>query len=91
MKKDNKTIAITLRFWTDNLPAKVGKKSDMTPMWSSGMVVLEGNKTKGLKAQVTPFNSLENAQMVIKKVLMKNKIVLVVDSGRSLREDRRSQ
>jgi hypothetical protein len=59
--KDSETIAITLRFWTDNLPAKGGKKADITPMWSSGMAALEANKTKGLKAQARPFNSLESA------------------------------
>jgi len=27
MKKDKKTIGITIRFFTDNLPEKVGRKS----------------------------------------------------------------
>lgn len=31
MKKDNKTIGITIRFFTNDLPCRVGTKKDQIP------------------------------------------------------------
>lgn len=53
--KDNKTIAITLRFWTNDLEVVSGSKKQVA-CWDSGMAIMEKNDSKGIKHIVAPFN-----------------------------------
>lgn len=74
MKQDNKTIGITLRFFTNNLPDKVGSGNKQTPFWTVGTAALEGNATKGIKAQSVIFHSIEDIPAVLRKIMMKAKL-----------------
>lgn len=77
MKKDNKTISLTVYFFTNDLPRRVG---DKTPFWPNGSIHLKANKTKGLKSQEAIFNSIENIPEVIKSVLSKGNLVVMPKS-----------
>lgn len=48
-KTDNKTIGITIRFFTNDLPGRVGTDHKQIPFWTCGNVHLEANQTKGIK------------------------------------------
>jgi len=89
MKKDNKTIGITVRFFTNHLPGRVGGKSDQIPFWTIGNVHLEANKTKGIKPQDEMFNYFEDIPRAIKVVLSKSKLVAVEDVAYSMRAEKR--
>ena len=79
--KNNKTIGITLRFFTDNLPKKVGNKDCMTPCWSNGNAFLEANKEKGIKSQRAMFHYLDDIPRVIRQLMKDGKIAYVEDVG----------
>ncbi|MBU4369446.1 DUF4357 domain-containing protein [Patescibacteria group bacterium] len=83
MKKDNKTIGITIRFFTNNLPNKVGKNKDKTPFWTCGNAHLEANKTKGIKPQNEIFNYFDDIPRAVNKVMRKAKLVAVEDMAYS--------
>lgn len=89
MKKDNKTIGVTIRFFTNDLPGCVGSKKDQTPFWTCGNVHLEANKTKGIKTQDEMFNYFEDIPRAIKVVLSKSKLVAVEDVAYSMRAEKR--
>ena len=89
MRKDNKTIGITIRFFTNNLPEKVGGKMDQIPFWTCGNVHLHANKTKGIKPQDEMFNYFEDIPRAIKTVLSKSKMVAVEDVAYSMRAEKR--
>lgn len=89
MKKDNKTIGITIRFFTNNLPDHVGAKNDSIPFWTCGNVHLEANKTKGIKTKDEMFNYFEDIPRAIKVVLSKSKLVAVEDVAYSMRAENR--
>jgi len=74
--KDNKTIGLTVRFWTNDLPDKIGEK--YTPVWNSGSIVVEANKNLGIKASSKVFNNIAEIETVIKQLLTKNKIAIIV-------------
>ena len=76
-KKDNKTVAITLRFFTNDLPEKVGTNKKQTPVWSVGNAILESNTTRGLKAKNEFFYYFDDIPRAIEKVLKDSKIVIV--------------
>ncbi len=78
--RDNKTVAITLRFWTNNLEV-VTDKHQKTACWDSGMAIMEQNDSKGIKHMVEPFNCYEDIIPLIKELLRKNR-VLVVSANR---------
>jgi hypothetical protein len=47
VKKDNKTIAVTLRFWTNNLKIQYpesGGGAGRKACWDGGVAILEANK-----------------------------------------------
>jgi hypothetical protein len=88
-KIDNRTIGITIRFFTNNLPKKVGKKNDKVPFWTCGNVHIEANKTKGIKAQNEMFNYFEDIPRAIKVVLSRSKLVAVEDVAYSMRAEKR--
>ena len=81
MKKDNKTLGITLRFWTNHLPECVGRAHNQIPCWSAGVVIMEANKTKGIPADSEIFNYIEDIPRAVKEVIKRAKIVLVEDVG----------
>ena len=89
MKKDDKTIGITIRFWTNDLPDKVGNKKDQTPFWTAGNVHLQVNRTKKIKAQDELFHYLDDIPRAIKEVLKKSKLVAVENIGYSMRAEKR--
>lgn len=89
MKKDNKTIGITVRFFTNDLPDKVGTKNNQIPFWTCGNVHIEANKTKGIKPCDEMFNYFEDIPRAIKVVLSKSKLVAVEDVAYSMRAEKR--
>ena len=89
MKKDNKTVGITIRFFTNNLPGRVGGKGDQIPFWTCGNVHIEANKTKGIKPQDEMFNYFDDIPRAIKVVLSKSKLVAVEDVAYSMRAEKR--
>ena len=91
MKKDNKTIGITIRFFTNDLPDKVGGGKKQTPFWTCGNVHLEANRTKGIKTQDELFHYIDDIPRAIKVVLSKSKLVGVEDIGYSLRAQNRNK
>ena len=85
--KNNKTIGITLRLWTNNL--KVSKTNTKNTdlgynfCWDSGVIMLEANKEKGIKSEnPTPINSFEDIIPTIKKLCRENKILIVSDNSK---------
>ena len=74
MKKDCKTIGLTVRFFTTDLPDKIGKDPELTPCWSNGLVYIEANKEKGIKCFQKHFYNLDEIEDTIKLVLKKSKI-----------------
>ena len=89
MKKDNKTIGITIRFFTNDLRGRVGTKKDQIPFWTCGNVHLEANQTKGIKPQDEMFNYFEDIPRAIKVVLSRSRLVAVEDVAYSIRAERR--
>jgi len=89
MKQDNKTIGVTIRFFTNGLPSKVGSQVSQVPFWTCGNVHLEANKTKGIKPRDEMFNYFEDISRAIKVVLSESKLVAVEDVAYSMRAERR--
>jgi len=75
-KVSNKTLAVTLRFYTNDLEVKKdGKKS--LACWECGSAILQANKEKGIKADAVHINCLEDIQPAIKELFRKAKVVMV--------------
>ena len=91
MKKDNKTVGITIRFFTNDLPDKVGGKNNQTPFWSIGNVHLEVNNTKGIKPQDELFHYIDDIPRAIREVMKKSKLVVVEDVAYTSRAVKRSK
>lgn len=89
MKKDNKTIGVTVRFFTNDLPDRVGTKEDKVPFWTCGNVHLEANKTKGIRPQDEMFHYIEDIPRAIRTVLSKGKLAAVEDISYSIRSEKR--
>ncbi len=89
MQKDKKTIGITIRFFTNDLPDRVGAKKDQIPFWTCGNVHLEANKAKGIKNQDEMFNYFEDIPRAIKTVLRRGKLVAVEDVAYRMRAEKR--
>ena len=89
MKKDKKTIGVTVRFFANDLPDTVGGKNDQIPFWTKGNVHLESNPKKGIKSQNAIFNSLDDIPRAIKVVLSRSKLVAVEDVAYSMRAEKR--
>jgi hypothetical protein len=89
MQKDKKTIGITIRFFTNDLPDRVGAKKGLIPFWTVGNVHLEANKTKGIKTQDEIFNYFEDIPRAMKTVLSRGKLVAVEDVAYSMKAEKR--
>ena len=80
--KNNKTIGINVRFFTNDLKVKEHLKEKLS-CWDTGMIMIEANDVKGIKsANPTPFNSLEDIVPAIKQLCKKNKILIVSDGSK---------
>jgi len=91
MKKDNKTVGIMVRFFTNGLPDRVGDKKEHVPFWTSGNVHLEANKTKGVKPQNEIFHYIDDIPRAIKEVMRRANLAAVSDVGYSLRAEKRNK
>jgi len=81
--KDNKTIAITLRFWTDNLTVSAPKEKPNSVCWDSGVAKIEPNATKNIKSiKPQPFQCFEDIIPLIKEIFRKQKILVVSNNRR---------
>ena len=79
-QKDNKTLSIKLRFWTNDLELN-NKKKPVMACWNGGAIILEANKSKKIKSSALIFNSFDDIIPSIKEIFRKNKI-FVVSSNR---------
>ena len=77
MKKDNRTVCVKLRFWTNDLAVKHhGRPS--TACWDGGVLIIEQNKSKGIRtSNPIPFNNFEDIVPAIKEILRKNHVLVV--------------
>ncbi len=82
-KQGEKTIEVTIRFFTD----EIADKADLIipkHAWDSGMIYMCRNKTHGIKNKSPkPFNSILDLTSVLSNVLMQHGITL--HTGRKLR------
>ena len=72
----NKTIKVTLYFFTNNLPEKF---KDKAVAWSNGNIQVRADKKRGLTKldKSIMFNSLEEILPQVKKALSKAKVKLL--------------
>lgn len=79
--KNKKMVAIALRFWTNEMELRLGKKEPkklVTTCWDSGMAQIEENQSKGIrKAKPQPFNCFEDIIPLIKELFRKNGVFVV--------------
>jgi hypothetical protein len=69
-------IEVRIRFWTNDLAGERGKILTKHA-WSSGVVLMETNKSHGIVPESpVPFQSLMDLTAVIEKVLVANGITL---------------
>ena len=80
---DNKTIGITLRFWTNDLEVK-HKGLERIVCWDSGVGYIEANAEKGIAPQPipTPFNTMDEVIILIKELLRQNRVLVVSHGGK---------
>ena len=78
--KNNKTIGITLRLWTNDLELKHKDKKRVV-CWENGVIDIEASKDKKIpNSSPIPFNSLDDILPAIRQLLRKNKILMVSDN-----------
>lgn len=85
MKKDNKTIAVTFRFWTNDLNIQYpnsGGGAGKKVCWDSGVAILEANKDKEISAHQIPIQCYEDIIPALKELFRKNGIVVVSSNRR---------
>jgi len=83
MKKANKTVGITIRFFTNDLPDHIGTRGNQIPFWTCGKVHLEANSIKGIKSRDEIFYYFDDIPRIIKRVMSKSGLVAVEDLKRS--------
>lgn len=84
MIKGNKMIAITLRFFTNDIKVeRKGKQSICC--WTNGTIGIQKNEEKGLKyLKNIPFNHFSDIVPLIEEIFSKNRIIPCL-SGRKPR------
>jgi len=85
MPKDNKTIAVTFRIWTNNLkiyPSQTTKNLRSKVCWDSGVAILEANKEKGIAGLQTPIQCYEDIIPAIKELFRKSGVMVVSSNNR---------
>jgi len=90
-KEDNKTLAIKLRFWTNELPGRVGTDHKQIPCWSCGVAIIEANRTKGISSDAEVFNYMDDIPRAVKQLMVRAKIALVEDVSRTERAKTRNK
>lgn len=90
-KEDNKTLAIKLRFWTNDLPGRVGRDHKQIPCWSSGVAIIEANKTKGVSSDAEVFNYIDDIPRAICELMKRAQIALVEDVAHTDRAKTRNK
>jgi hypothetical protein len=83
--KNNKTLGLSVRFWTNSIENLEAEGRKRTACWDSGMVALEANREKQLMATTEPFDNIEDIPKAIKAVLRRSKILVVSDCKRGRR------
>jgi hypothetical protein len=73
---DNKTIGITIRFWTNNQKVEHNEAKAIS-CWDSGVVCLEANQEKGIKAIVVPFQHYGEIDKAISEAMRKSHILMI--------------
>ncbi len=75
-KIGERMIAVTVRFWTNDIARGKGRVRPGNA-WTSGTVRMEPNDVHGIRSrQDVKFNSLLTLPAAIEKVLIQNRIVL---------------
>ncbi|MBL7151893.1 MAG: hypothetical protein ISS89_04840 [Candidatus Omnitrophica bacterium] len=83
VKRDNRTIGVTLRFWTDSVTLESPKGKRRTVCWDSGVAKIEANRSKDIEGiHPQPFQCLEDIVPLIKEIMRKQKIMMVSDNRR---------
>ena len=87
MAGDDKTIGVTIRFYTDNLTVEAPTLSpkaqkQKAACWESGNVHLMVNKGKGIKPGDEQFQCLEDIIPAIRELFRKNHILMVSQNRR---------
>ena len=79
--KNNKTIGITIRIWTNDLKVQNSKRNQ--GCWDSGVIMMEANNEKGIKAEnPIPLGSFDDIVPAIRLLCRKNKILIVSEGGK---------
>jgi len=78
----NKTVAVTLRFYTNDLEVVRGSADKAgLACWDTGVAILEANKEKKIAAIHCPIQCFEDIIPAVKELFRKSG-VLVVSSNR---------
>ena len=82
-KRENKTIGIMLRFWTNSFVLESPEGKRRIACWDSGVAKIEANKGKGIKVMhPQPFQCLEDIVPLIKEIMRKQNIMMVSNNRR---------
>lgn len=59
IKQGDKTIKLSIKFWTNNLPT-----NNLKVAWNSGVVHVMANRSRGIRSMLNPihFNSLDEKE-----------------------------
>jgi hypothetical protein len=75
-EQGERMIEVRIRFWTNDLAEDKGKIRPKHA-WSSGMVIMDRNKSHGIVPKdPMPFNSLMSLPSIIERVLIGHGITL---------------
>ena len=82
MSKDNSTLGITLRFFTNNVKVVHDNGDESLCCWQHGSMAIEANKTKGIRSASINFNCREDILPAIDELLRNSHVVVVSGNGR---------
>lgn len=82
-KWGERMIRVSIRFWTDALPEEADERSS----WDYGMISLDTNKSRAIKADKIFFDSRKELLPKMKELLKRNKITLYEKKGYQIVED----
>lgn len=74
--RNNKTIAVTLRFWSTGLELNIDGTKKIACK-DSGSAIIEANSVKGIRAESIPFACYEDIIPAVKELFRKNHIHVV--------------
>lgn len=76
MKTSNKTLAVTIRFWTTNLKVSLHGKPEEA-CWDFGTAILEANKDRNISADQEMLHCPADIVPAIKKLFRRAGILMV--------------